>query len=302
MKVLLTGANGLIGSRIVSILVQQPGVQVLATGKGVCRLNQTQDLQYFSCDLTNEEEVQDVFNSCKPNTVIHCAAISHVDQCEQNPTECWEVNVKATEFLLKAAAKFKSHFIYFSSDFVFEGVKRVYNEEDSREPVNYYGQSKVAAENLVKAYPNSKTIIRTILVYGVSESISRSNLILWVKKSLENKKPIRVAKDQFRMATWVDDLALAACKIACNKKEGVFHVSGSEYLSVYEMAVKIGDFYDLNTDLIEPVLTSELSEHTPRPLSTGFDLEKTEELLERKTLSFEEGLKHFEKQFSALNL
>lgn len=302
MKVLLTGANGLIGSRIVSILIQRPGVQVLATGKGACRLSLAQDLQYFSCDLTNEEEVQDVFNSCKPNTVIHCAAISHVDQCEQNPTECWEVNVKATEFLLKAAAKFNSHFIYFSSDFVFEGVKRVYNEEDSREPVNYYGQSKVAAENLVKAYPNSKTIIRTILVYGVSESISRSNLILWVKKSLENKKPIRVAKDQFRMATWVDDLALAACKIACNKKEGVFHVSGSEYLSVYEMALKIGDFYDLNTDLIEPVLTSELSEHTPRPLSTGFDLKKAEELLGRKTLSFEEGLKHFEKQFSALNL
>ena len=302
MKVLLTGANGLIGSRIVRILLQQAGVEVLATGKGACRLSQTQDLQYFSFDLTREEEVVDVFNSFEPDTVIHCAAISHVDQCEQNPAECWKVNVKATEFLLKAAAKFKAHFIYFSSDFVFEGVKRVYNEDDLREPVNYYGQSKVAAENLVRAYPNSKAIIRTILVYGVSESISRSNLILWVKKSLENKKPIRVAKDQFRMATWVDDLALAACKIACNKKEGVFHVSGSQYLSVYEMAVKIADFYNLNTDLIEPVLTSELSEHTPRPLSTGFDLKKTEELLGRMTLSFEEGLKHFEKQFSALNL
>ena len=136
-KILITGANGLLGQKLVEQLVERGKFEVIATGKGPCRLS-GKGFQYQSLDITNPQEVNEVISQLAPQTIIHSAAMTNVDQCELNPEACVEVNVKATEYLVKAAEKVQSHFIFVSTDFIFSGENGPYDEEAEASPVNFY--------------------------------------------------------------------------------------------------------------------------------------------------------------------
>ena len=124
--------------------------------------------------------------------IINTAAMTQVDQCETDRRKCWDLNVLAVAHLIEASEKYQSHLVHLSTDFIFDGEKGMYKEDDVPNPVSIYGESKVAAE---KAVMNSQVkwgIARTILVYGIAHDMSRSNIVLWVKKSLEEGKQIQV--------------------------------------------------------------------------------------------------------------
>ena len=188
---------------------------------------------------------------------------------------------------------FDVFFLHLSTDFIFDGVKGIYKETDLPNPLSLYGHSKLKAENIVKSSGVNFSILRTILVYGKGINLKRNNIVLWVKDMLENNKEISMVDDQYRMPTYVEDLALV-CKLSIDKNiRGIYHVSSNELLSVFEIANQIATVFRLNKKLIKPISTKTLNQKAVRPLKTGFDLSKTTRDLEFHSTSFLEGLKRF---------
>ncbi len=289
MRVLVTGSNGLLGQKLTSLLIRNPKVTLFLTGKGPCRINDF-NLNYFPCDLTAEEEVQSLIEWSQPEYIIHAAAMTQVDDCELNQKACWETNVSATLFLLEAAKKYDAFFQYISTDFVFDGKEGPYKETDLPLPISHYGKSKLEAENLVRHFGVSWAIVRTVLVYGFTPHLSRSNIILWVKENLEKQTPIKVVTDQYRTPTLAEDLAEGCSLILNEKASGLFHVSGDEMMTPFEMAQQVADHFGLNQELIEPVTANTFTQPGKRPPKTGFDISKAASTLGFHPKSFQQGI------------
>jgi dTDP-4-dehydrorhamnose reductase len=296
MKILITGSNGLLGQKLVKLLSQTTGIQTIATSKGKNRVVFTEGYEYIEMDITDAKQVEKIIDKTRPDAIIHTAAITNADQCENEKDLCWTMNVTATENLIKAAEKHQIFFCYLSTDFVFDGSAGPYREEDLPSPVSFYGWSKYAGEEVVKRSKCPWSIVRTVLVYGILQDMSRSNIILWVKKSLEAKQNIKVVTDQFRTPTLAEDLAMG-CYLVVNKKaEGIFHISGKNFLTPYEMAIKTADFFGLDKSLITPVNADTFTQLAKRPPRTGFVLDKAIKVLGYNSVSFEEGIEILAKQ------
>ncbi|WP_296702460.1 SDR family oxidoreductase [Algoriphagus sp.] len=280
-KIFITGVNGLLGQKLVAQLIQRGTFEIIGCGRGESRLPYD-SFEYISLDITEEEKVKEVIGLIKPEIIIHGAAMTNVDECELKQEAAYIANVKATEYLLRAAERINSHFIFVSTDFIFSGDEGPLDENAVGAPVNYYGETKLEAENLVKASSTKWTIVRTVLVFGIAHDMSRSNIILWVKSSLENGKHIQVVDDQYRTPTLAEDLAEGCILIAEKGAEGIFNISGSDFLTPYEMAIITADYFGLDKTLISKVDSKTFTQPAKRPLKTGFVLEKA-----RKELGFE---------------
>ncbi|MEQ8811759.1 MAG: sugar nucleotide-binding protein, partial [Imperialibacter sp.] len=177
-----------------------------------------------------------------------------------------------------------------STDFIFDGEDGPYDEEAKANPVSYYGDSKLAAEKAVMAGKIDWAMARTVLVYGIAFDMSRSNIILWVKKSLEEGKTINVVNDQWRTPTLAEDLAMGCYLIAKKKAKGVFNISGKDFMNPYQMAIATADYFGLDKSLINETDGSKFSQPAKRPPKTGFVLDKAKKVLGYNPHSFEEGI------------
>ena len=295
-RILITGSNGLLGQKLVHQLLHNESYVLLATSMGENRMSILKEANYTknyqSLDITNQEEVEKLVASFKPNVVINTAAMTNVDACETDRENCWKLNVLAVEYLIDACKNVDAHLIHLSTDFVFDGEKGPYKEDDIALPLSYYGQSKLASEKLMQ---NSGlkhwAIARTIIVYGVAENMSRSNIVLWAKEALEKKQPIKVVDDQFRMPTWADDLATGCLLIADKQANGIFHLSGKDFMSIYELVERVADYFGLEKNTMEKIKSNSLNQAAKRPPKTGFVLDKSIKILGYNPISFEEGLK-----------
>lgn len=290
MKILITGSNGLLGQKLVQKLAGESDVKVIAAARGTNRLPFTEGYSYVTLDITDKANVDEVFEQHSPDVVIHTAAMTNVDQCETEKEECWKLNVTATEYLLEAAEKSGSFFIHLSTDFIFDGAGGPYTEEAEANPVSFYGWSKYAAEKLVIHSKVKWAIARTILVYGIAHDMSRSNIILWVKNSLEGGKTINVVNDQWRTPTLAEDLADGCILIARQRAEGIFNISGKDLLNPYQMAVMTADYFGLDKSLINETDGSQFKQTAKRPARTGFILDKPVKVLGYDPKSFQEGI------------
>jgi dTDP-4-dehydrorhamnose reductase len=292
MRILITGANGLLGGFLVPELVQN-GHTVLATGIGPCRLSDIDrglDTSYASLDITDAMAVHELVHRFAPDYIIHAAAITAADDCELDPVRCWNVNVTATRFIISAAREVSAHLIYVSTDFVFDGEAGPYDEMAIPAPVNYYGCSKLTAEKAVCSSGLPFTVIRTVLVYGHSDNIARSSLMTWVRSKLSAGERIRVVTDQQRTPTYAGDLARGIRLAAEKNATGIFHISGGDMLSPYEMALMTADHLGLDKNLMEQVNADTFSQPARRPLRTGFIIDKASRELGYSPVSFREGL------------
>ena len=208
MKILVTGANGLLGQSLIKQLLEKK-YEVAATGRGPGRLivAALEGYSYTELDITDGPEVEGFILREKPDLIVHAAAMTAVDECELNKAECYTINVTATRFIIEAAKEIKAKIVYVSTDFIFDGESGPYKEEDIPGPVNYYGSTKWVAEKAVEESGLQWAIARTILVYGVIPSTGRTNIVSWVKNSLESGVPIKMVTDQWRTPTFVYDLA-----------------------------------------------------------------------------------------------
>ena len=298
MKILITGANGLLGQKLVSILGDSKH-SILASGQGDCRiLNLPENASYQPCNVTNEEEVKQTWIDFQPDAVIHTAAMTNVDECELNPEKCQVQNVVATQNVIQACEMVGAQLIHLSTDFIFDGSSGPYSEMDKPNPISIYGQSKLDAETLVQKASCPWSIVRTVLVYGIAPGLSRSNIILWVKASLEQGKEIQVVDDQFRTPTLAEDLATGCILIAEKKAEGIFNISGKDFLTPYEMAIQTADFFSLNKGLIKQATAATFTQPAKRPPRTGFDISKAVQELGYNPHSFREGIEILATQFN----
>lgn len=294
MKILITGANGLLGSKLVPLLIEQ-GEDVIATSRGESRLA-LEGLTYASMDITNEEDIRNVFDRYKPEAVIHTAAMTNVDQCEGDREGCWQQNVEAVKNLVRVCEEHGAFLLHLSTDFIFDGTKSYLSEEELPGPVNYYGESKLASEQVVTGCTIPWAIARTVLVYGITRDMSRSNIILWVKESLSAGKTIKVVDDQYRTPTLAEDLAMGCFLIVKNKATGVFNISGKDMLTPYQMALKTADYFELDKGLIEKTDSTIFKQPAKRPLKTGFNIDKAKNILGYNPRSFAEGIAIVEAQ------
>ncbi|MEP1086731.1 SDR family oxidoreductase [Algoriphagus sp.] len=296
-KIFITGANGLLGQKLVNQLVDKGEFQVIASGKGDCRLP-GDGFDYVPLDITNASEVEKILASIKPDVIIHGAAMTHVDECEMNQESCYNANVNATAYLVKAAEAAKSHFIFVSTDFIFSGEEGPLDENAVAAPVNYYGETKLEGEKLVMACKTSWAISRTVLVFGIAHDMSRTNIVLWVKSSLEAGKEIQVVDDQFRTPTLAEDLAAGCILIAEQGAEGVFNISGPDFLTPYEMAIHVADYFGLDKSLIKRADSSTFTQPAKRPLKTGFIIKKAKEELGFEPKTFQTAIGILAKQIN----
>ena len=295
--VLVTGANGLLGNAIFRLTKGQGRLGIIATGRGERRPSVPEAIPYTSCDLEDEQSVKTMLEDVKPDVIIHGAAMTQVDACEQTPDVCMRANVDATRYLLKHAPA-HTRMVFVSTDFVFDGTKAMYRETDAPNPISVYGESKLLAEKEVINSGRSYAILRTMLVYGYAPELSRTNIVLWVVDSLKNGKNIRVVDDQFRGPTLVDNLANACLLASDSHNNSVYHISSSDYISMYDFARKIADVWNLDDTLISPIKSSELGQPAARPPKTGFVIDRAMEELNFRPISIDEGLRQMYKRLT----
>jgi dTDP-4-dehydrorhamnose reductase len=298
MKILITGSNGLLGQKLVCLLKTKSNIECIATARGENRINDKDGYIFETLDLTNRENVISTINKHRPDCIIHTAAMTNVDECELNPEQCRLNNITATSNIVEACKNYNPHLIYISTDFVFDGEAGPYTEEDIPNPLSIYAKSKLEAEKIISESGHPFSILRTMIVYGITDDVQRSNIILWTKNSLEQGKDIRVINDQFRGPTLAEDLALACYEAATRRATGIYHVSGREVISIIEIAYKVADYFRLDKKYIHPVSTAELNQPAKRPLKTGFIISKAERDLDYHPRSIDEGIRIVNEQMN----
>ncbi|WP_046247158.1 SDR family oxidoreductase [Hymenobacter terrenus] len=291
MKVLITGSNGLLGQKLVALLQQQAGVELVATSRGTNKLAALYPhVRFIALDVTDVTQVWQVLAQEQPTHLIHTAAMTNVDECELNQESCWQQNVDAVENLVNACSNQRIHLTHVSTDFIFSGEEGPLAEDAEPGPVNFYGQSKLAAERLVQASAGPWAIARTVLVYGVAHEYGRTNLVLWVRDSLRAGKPIKVVADQWRTPTLAEDLAQGCWLLARQSAQGIYHISSDELLTPYAMALRVADYFSLDKALIEKVDASIFSQPARRPARTGFIIDKARRELGYQPHTFAQGI------------
>lgn len=289
MKILVTGSNGLLGQKLVTLLQQQENVQLVATARSAS-VQRIKKGEFHLLDVTDKKQVDAVVASVKPEVIIHTAAMTQVDECETKREACILNNVTAVEYLAEACRVNHVHLVHVSTDFIFDGSTGPLDETAKPNPINFYGESKLAAEQAIQKSTISWSILRTVLVYGITNDLSRSNIVLWVKKSLEEKKSISVVNDQWRTPTLAEDLAQGCYLAAVKKAKGIFNISGKDFITPFDIAIKTAEFFKLDSSLIKATDSTQFRQPARRPLKTGFIIDKAKRELNYKPHSFEQGL------------
>ena len=299
--ILITGSNGLLGQFLVKALVNE-GHPVLATGRGPSRLYFPEDLGlssprrassyiYADLDFTDAGSVDKIMAYWKPSVIVHAGAMTQVDPCDEDPEACYRVNLDGTECLLKAASATGARFIFVSTDFVFDGAAGPYHEEDTPAPISVYGHSKWSAERKIMSTPGLDwAIVRTVLVYGTPLSGARPNIITWVRDNLQAGRPIKVVSDQWRTPTYVEDLARGIAAVIERRAGGIYHISGKDLLTPYDMALRTARLLHLDETLLTRVDASTFTQSGRRPPRTGFIIDKAIRDLGYDPVSFDEGI------------
>lgn len=298
-SILITGSNGLLGQKLVHALVSRKDVRVIATSVGENRIIMKEGYVYESLDITNKAEVNAVFSRFKPGVVINTAAMTNVDACESKRDECWALNVTAVQNIVDVITenKLSTHLIHLSTDFIFDGTKgSEYVETDIPNPLSYYALSKFESEKVLQKSAVKWAIARTIIVYGIVDNMSRSNIVLWAKDALTKGQKINVVDDQFRSPTLAEDLADGCILIAEKGATGIYHLSGKETMSILDLVYKVADYWKLDKSLITPSKSNTLNQPAKRPPYTGFIIDKAKRDLGYNPRSFAEGLAVLDKQ------
>lgn len=307
MKILITGSNGLLGQKLVYKLRERSNISCIATARGMNRLVKQSGYEFAALDITNYEEVKAVFGRYLPDVVINTAAMTNVDACETERETAWLMNatavahqVKVLEELKEKRPNYTPHFIHLSTDFIFDGTHGPLDENETPNPLSYYAETKLAAEKMVQASDLDWAIARTVLVYGIVDNMSRSNIVLWVKSNLEQGKTINVVDDQFRTPTLAEDLADGCILIAEKRAKGIYNISGKNFYSILELAQVVADYYKLDKNLIKPSKSSDIKQPAKRPPITGFKIDKAIRDLGYNPHSFTEGIQLLEEQIKTM--
>lgn len=256
MCILVTGATGQLGSAVCEELKKRG-------------LNHT-GLGSADCDIRSMEAVERVFDRERPDTVIHCAAYTGVDNAEADAERCWAVNADGTRNLALACRENGTKMLYISTDYVFPGNGEDYHRpEDGCAPLGNYGRSKLAGELAVQMFLKNYFIVRTSWVFGPGGS----NFVKTMLRLAETHDTLRVVSDQIGSPTYAPDLALLLCDMAETEKYGIYHAANRGVCSWAAFAEEIFRLAGKKIT-VEPVTTAQYGAVAPRPLNSRLSQEK----------------------------
>ncbi|WP_026898960.1 SDR family oxidoreductase [Daejeonella oryzae] len=298
-RILVTGSNGLLGQKLTDAILKNPEMELIATSIGADRYPGEGDYTYSELDVCNAENVKQVLHQFRPDVIIHTAAMTNVDICEIEKEKCWTLNVEAVKNLIHECELLDIHLIHISTDFIFDGENGPYTEDAEPHPLSYYGLTKLEGEKILQTAKCPWTILRTIIVYGIVNDMSRSNIVLWAKGALEKGDPINVVNDQWRMPTLAEDLADCCLLAAKSGATGIYNASGKDMMSIIELVEQVAEYWNLNKNLINEISSDSLNQAAKRPARTGFVLNKTIDELGYRPHSFKEGLAIVDKQLQS---
>jgi dTDP-4-dehydrorhamnose reductase len=293
-RILVFGANGMLGQRIIEFYSALHNFEVLASS--VEEKSFSKGVNYSQCDLTNRNDVKKIVYDFYPDYIINAAAFTNVDLCETERETAWKINVKGVEYIAESARVIDAHLIHMSTDYIFDGNNGPYLENALPNPLGYYARTKLASENALKISGIKNTIIRTNVLYGIKKH-GRPDFVKWVVDSLKAKKQIRIVTDQINNPTFIDDLVQAVNKIIESRKEGIYNIGGSDFLSRYDFTLMIADFFKLDKKLIIPIKTEELNQAARRPLKSGLITIKAQSELGYKPHTIVQTLELLKKEF-----
>ena len=284
MKILVTGANGLLGMNIVGLAYMR--------GFKVCRTdvnNPTDATDYVSRDLTNREAVFSLCANFRPDTIINTAAITDVDICEREKGAATAVNADAAGYLAEAARSIGAHMIQVSTDYVFDGQRGFYSEDDTPNPINHYGYSKLLGERKVISAGGSWCVARTSVIFGWGRE-NRSNFATWVLNGLREEKKLTVVTDQYASPTLNSNLAEILLEISERQMQGIYHTVGKDRINRYDMAVKIANIFGLDRNLVLPVDSNDINWLAKRPHDSSLKADKVSQNLKAKSLPLDKAI------------
>ena len=284
-RIVITGAAGLLGQNLISRLAAHH--QLLCIDIAENPFEPHDNINYLKADLTKFEAIRPRLIEFDADIIFNCAALSDVDVCETEKELADKLNFELVNRLLGTPFK---KFIHYSSDYVFDGENGPYAEDDPVNPINYYGTTKMHSERILQNSGVNYLIIRTNVLYGHARNV-RMNFIDWVYQSLKKGDSIKIVVDQYNNPTLASNLTEASIEAAMADLTGILHLAGADYMSRYEMAIKVAHHFGFPAELIKKTTTSTINQKAKRPHRAGLKIDKAKTLLETKLISLDDGLK-----------
>ena len=225
--------------------------------------------QYHPVDFGNREALIEAIQKIAPDFIINAAAITDVDGCERNP----ELNDRINRDVVGWMAATGIPLVQVSTDYVFDGVSGPYSENDPVHPLSHYGRAKLESEALTLQGSPHSLVVRTLLLWGLGKGAKKS-FTDFVQESLAAEKSVRIVTDQWGNPTLAYDLALAIWALMENKRSGIYHAAGEDWMSRFDWAVAVAAFYGFNASLIQTAVTADLKQDAERPLKSGLRSDK----------------------------
>jgi dTDP-4-dehydrorhamnose reductase len=285
--ILITGSNGLLGQKLVTDF--HPHYKVIACDLHPESFLSFPNLSYESLDITNRRQLGFHLSFYHPQVIINAAAYTDVDGCEIHKDKAWAVNVGGVGNLVSFSKEQKIKLIQLSTDYIFNGEDGPYSEEDSPDPINFYGETKLESEKIIKESGIDLLIVRTNVLYGFGKNV-KPNFLLWLLDKLSQNEKIQIVTDQFNNPTLADNLSLCILEMVRKNVSGTYHLAGSEYLSRYDFAIKVADKFNFDKDNILPAKTDLLQQKAKRPYKGGLKIDKAKSILETELLNVDQSL------------
>ena len=290
-RVFITGSNGLLGQKVARAALADTEV----IGCGRSPVSAVEGIIYHQLDITDGDKLAELVRGVIPDWVVHTAAVTDVDLCEREQELAWQVNVVGTENVMRACRRSDSKMVHLSTDYVFDGEAGPYREEDPPNPLGYYGRTKLESERSVLEAGVEAVVVRTMVLFGYEISV-RPNFVTWVAQELKAGRKVRIVTDQWGNPTFADDLAEALLKLCRKRATGLFHLSGKDCITRYDMVMKMVTLFQFDPTLVIPVATSDLGQGARRPLKSGLRTDKIKEQFGIQPMGFEEGLRQLMRQ------
>lgn len=285
MKLLVTGASGLLGSKLCELAINRKHDVYSAYSRHRPRIG-----KIIQLDVSNGNDVETKFGQIEPEAVVHAAALTDVDRCELERELAWKINVEGTRKIAELCSTHHVFLVYVSTDYVFDGEKGMYKETDKPAPVNYYGFTKLKGEESVKNFENQFCTVRSSVIYGSIPATGKMNFALWLLERLGNKEKVAITTNQWNSPTLNINLANMILEVLERKLSGVFHLAGATRISRYEFARSVAETFDLDTNLITAVFSNDIPWLAKRPKDSSLDVDKTCQTLKNKPLQILEAL------------
>jgi dTDP-4-dehydrorhamnose reductase len=295
VKLLITGASGLLGTKLCQIALRE-NHEVYAAYSQHRPLFGT-PLELNILDLKAQERALD---QKKPDAVIHAAALTDVDKCELEKELAWKTNVEATENLVKLCKKHDAFLVYVSTDYVFDGEKGMYKETDATAAINQYGLTKLKGEEAVQTLDNY-CIARGSVTYGAAPATGKINFALWLIEKLRKNEEVKIVTDQWNSPTLNINMAEMIIETLEKRINGTFHLAGATRLSRYEFAQHVADAFNLDSKYIKSIKSNQIKWVAKRPKDSSLDVKKAEQTLTVKPLEIHEAFEKMKKDESLLS-